>query len=468
MTKKDISEINYSDAGVSLIAQNEVNARIKEELQKLGLNAEGLFGGAVDITHLIGQKSVPIGVVCSSIFKHGTPEEDGINITEKVFDRIEKGITPIALLDYYASPGMDVNEVPAFVRGVAIEGLEHKVPLIGGESAQMPGTYKKRKRDAYVHLIYHGNHQGTTIDIADLIRDMERPLLCASTDGTGTKTRIVRNPEDIIYHGGNDLGAIGVRPVAFALYVAGNAPIKELEAIVEKSQTICTTLGITALDPTIELKPEEYAADQVDIAGTVIGVIDEKDMITGKDLEVRDVIIGFATDCLMTNGYSLARKYLEMIDESRVGGLTKREIIKELSKPHTPYTDILFGNKDYEGILSKFEGKIKATAHITGGGQRDNIIRMVPKGLWPYVQKQVFPLPPIVEYFRDHAEDVGKAMRNMYETFNMGVGFTVTVSPEIAAEAVEYVNDNFRHSVEGVDRQAAIIGKIKPALRFVD
>ena len=460
---QDIAGITYADAGVSLIAQNEVNTRIKQELQKLGLRAEGLFGGAVDITHLRGQESIPIGVVCSSIFKHETPEEDGKNITKKVFDRIEEGITPIALLDYYASPGMDVNEVPAFVRGVAIEGLEHKVPLIGGESAQMPGTYKKRKRDAYVHLIYHGN-QGTTVDIAELIKNMERPLLCGSTDGTGTKTRIVRNPEDIIYHGGNDLGAIGVRPVAFALYVAGNAPIKELEAIVEKSQTICTTLGITALDPTIELKPEEYAADQVDIAGTVIGVIDEKDMITGKDLEVRDVIIGFATDCLMTNGYSLARKYVETI-----GPTSDNEwIINELSKPHTPYTDILFGNRDYEGILSKFEGQIKATAHITGGGQRDNIRRMVPEGLWADVHRQVLPLPPIVEYFRDHAEDVDKAMRNMYETFNMGVGFTITASPEIAPNVIAHVNSNFRHSVESVDRQAAQIGVIISESELLD
>ena len=454
---QDIAGITYADAGVSLIAQNEVNTRIKQELQKLGLRAEGLFGGAVDITHLRGQESIPIGVVCSSIFKHETPEEDGKNITKKVFDRIEEGITPIALLDYYASPGMDVEEVPAFVRGVAIEGLEHKVPLIGGESAQMPGTYKPRQNDAYVHLLYHGN-QGTTVDIAELIKNMERPLLCGSTDGTGTKTRIVRNPEDIIYHGGNDLGAIGVRPVAFALYVVGNVVEEALEAVVEKSQKICDTLGIVALDPYVRLKPEEYNSAQVDIAGTVIGVIDEKDMITGKDVKANDVIIGFATDCLMTNGYSLARKYVETI-----GPTSDDEWIRnELSKPHTPYTDILFGNNEVEGLLSRFKGQIKATAHITGDGQILNIKRMVPEGLWADVQREVLPLPPIVEYFRDHAEDVDKAMQNMYEAFNMGVGFTVTVSPEIAPDVIAYVNSNFRLSVECVDRQAAIIGTIRP------
>ncbi|TKJ17225.1 hypothetical protein CEE44_01685 [Candidatus Woesearchaeota archaeon B3_Woes] len=452
---EDISDIDYADAGVSLIAQNKVNARIKQGLNDLGLNAEGSFGGAVDISHLKGEDSVPIGIICASLLRGKTPEEMGQNVTQLAFNQIKEGTTPIALLDYCAGP--DMNEwFPSFAIAIAKEGLlEHDVPTIGGESAEMPGTYKPGQQDAYVSLLFNGN-QGTTVDLAKLIKNMDRPLLCGSTDGTGTKTRIVKDPRDIIYHGSNDLGAIGVKPVAFSLYVAGNVEKGALEEIVAKSQKICDTLGIKALDPYVMVKSDEYNSGQVDIAGTVIGVIDEKNMITGEDVKANDVIIGFATDCLMTNGYSLARKYLEMIGEPEVGDLTHEAITRELSKSHIPYTDILFGNEKSEGILSKYQGQIKATAHITGGGQSDNIKRMIPEGLLADVQREILPLPPIVRHFRKHGAD----MEAMYEAFNMGVGFTITVSPDIADEVVKYVNDNFRHSVEGVDRQAAVIGGI--------
>ena len=457
--KKGIEGINYADAGVSITAQNEVNAKIKKVMQELGLSAEGLFGGAVDISHLKGKDSVPIGVVSKSLFDDESLVAAGRLTCDMTLDDVDEGTEPIAILDYYASEGMEVDEVPDFVKGVATAGIERGVPTIGGESAEMPGTYNEGKRDSYVHVITHGD-QGTTVDIANLIKDMEKPLLCASSDGTGTKTRIVKDPRDIIYHGGNDLGAIGVKVVAFSLYVAGNDSQEELEHIAAKSERICETLGITAIDPTIEFKPEEYAEGQVDIAATVIGVIDEKDLITGEEVEEGDIIIGFATDCLMTNGYSLAREYCKIIDEDwdsyNLEGLERTSISDELSKPHVPYTDILFGNEESEGILSRFKGQIKATAHITGGGQKDNIERMVPDGLCAEVKQEVLPLPPIVSYFMQNNAD----FNSLYEAFNMGVGFTVTVGEDIADEVVKYVNDCFKNSIHYVSRTAARIGTI--------
>lgn len=457
--KKDISKMNYTQAGVSIKKGNEVAERIKKNFRKKGINAEGLFGGAIDISHLKGQDYIPIGVVSSSIVEDKDPFKAGEKTIFAALEKIQEGVTPIAVLDYIATLGMDVNEIPVFAEGVATAGLEKNIMPIGGESAQMPGTYNEGRRDAYVHVITHGD-QGKTTNIADLIRDMEKPLLCASTDGTGTKTRIVKDPRDIIYHGGNDLGAMGVKPIAFAVYVAGNAPQSVLDEVVAKSQKICDTLGIANLDVTVEYKPEEYVVGQVDIAGTVIGVIDEENMIKGKNVKEGDVIIGWATDCLMTNGYSLARKYVEMIGDSYTESLQELKgstINNELSKPHVPYTDILFGNEEAEGILSKFRNQIKATAHITGGGQKDNIEKMVPEGLCASVQKEVLPLPPIVQYFKDQEAD----MDAMYEALNMGVGFTITVSKDICEEVIKYVNDNFRHSIEGIDRQAAQIGVIK-------
>ena len=456
----DLSGMDYEQAGVSITAQNDVNREIKRRLNEQGLAVEGLFGGAVDISHLKGNKTIPIGVVSSSMVEDGDIFTAGKKTVTATLEKINPSTEPLAMLDYYASPGMDVEEVPRFVEGVATAGLESKVPTIGGESAQMPGTYHEGQRDAYVSVIFQGD-QGETIDLAERIDKMEQPLLCASTDGTGTKTRFVKDPRDIIYHGSNDLGAIGVQPIGFSLYVAGNVPQDELDRVVRKSQKICEELGIAALDATVEFKPDEYSFGEVDIAGTVIGVADKKTLISGEQVEAGDAIIGFAADCLMTNGYSLARKYVEMTEgdynDPNLPELEGTTIQAELSKTHVPYTDILFGVGKTEGLLAKYKRQIKATAHVTGGGQQDNIERMVPEGLCASVQKEVLPLPPITQYFGAHGADEAA----MYEAFNMGVGFSVTVPEEIAEEVVAYVNDNFRFSIMDVDRQAAKIGMIE-------
>ena len=471
--KKGLSGITYETSGVSIKDQNKVNAAVVKTLEELGMNPKGLFGGVVDVSELKGKDSVPIGVLCMTLQEDTSSLDAGSNTAFSALQRVKEKMQPLAMLDYYASEEMG-QDIVDFVRGVAETGVQQGVPTIGGESAQMPGTYKPGRRDAYVVVISHGD-KGATVDIADLIKNMEVPLLCASTDGTGTKTRIVKDPRDIIYHGLNDLGAIGVKPVAFSLYVAGNSPREELDDIVEKSKAICDTLGITALETTVIEKPAEYAEGQVDIAGTVIGVVDKKDMISGEGVAAGDAIIGIAADGLMTNGYSLARKYCgttgDEWDAEGLPGLEGTTIRKELSKPHVPYTDILFGNDKAEGLLAKFGDKIKATAHITGGGQHDNILRMVPDGLCACVEKEVLPLPPIVEYFKANNAD----MDAMYESFNMGVGFTVTVSADVQDEVVTYINDNFSESVSGVTRTAAKIGKIvvgdtcgKEKFKYVD
>ncbi|MCX6707336.1 MAG: AIR synthase-related protein, partial [Candidatus Woesearchaeota archaeon] len=262
-------------------------------------------------------------------------------------------------------------------------------------------------------------------------------------------------------------GAQGTKPIAFTLYVAGNTGQKQLDDIVARSNLSCNALGLTHLKPIINLNKDVYTEGEVDIAGTVLGVIDSGDLITGKNVNEGDVIIGLSTDCLMTNGYSLARKYREMLNKDRghdpesknIPGLIGTSVNDELRKTHRPYTDILFGTGNTEGILSVFKGKIKATAHITGGGQKDNIPRMVPAGLCAEVTRGVLPLPPIVEYFRHYGAD----MEAMCEAFNMGVGYTVTVDSSVADQVVKYINKHFRHAIPGVERAAEVIGMIKPS-----
>ncbi len=451
--------LTYADAGVSIKAQNKVNEKIKASLNELGLKSDGQFGGAIGVSET---ESTHIGISCASmdvsIDSSISSLESGKGTLKKALENMPFGAEPIASLDYIAGPNMD-DSVVKFATGVAIGSIENGVPIVGGESAQMPGSYLPKGKDVFVHLIHRGRASTNTIDIAPYIEGMEQPLLVASTDGTGTKTDIVRQAIDITAHGSNDISAVGAKPIAAAFYVAGNVSDGELMQIAKDAAYTCDDLGISCLDIYVEHKPDVYAPGKVDIAGTLIGVVDAENLITGENVVEGNVIVGLATDGIMTNGYSLARKVKDkQLADCRPEEKEQLEndIITELSRPHVIYRDILFGADEKEGIFTKFNGKINATAHITGGGQKDNIERMVPGGLCAEVEKGVLHYPKIIDYMKPYVDD-----DDLFEAFNMGVGFTVTVDESVADEVVKYVNDNFRYALDGVDRQAAIIGQIK-------
>lgn len=456
----NFSNITYESAGVSVKAQNEVNAAVVQRLRKMGMKAEGLFGGAVDVSVFKGKNALLdiAGATFSSSISQDM-EYYGRLMAKFAFENARG--KDIGTLDYFASARMG-DFIADFVEGVAVESLDRGCHVLGGESAQMQDTYKEGVFDAFVHVLSIRDDKG--YDISSIINNMDKPLLVASTDGTGTKTKIVRNPEDIIYHGFNDIGAQGAKPVAFALYISGAVDESELKSIDKKADYISKTLGVGKLRSIIAKKDGAYLAGEVDIAGTVIGIIDKKDFITGAGVKEGDIVIGINVDGLMTNGYTLARKLCNtFVEEGIVKGfdepvleLNGKSLRHELSKPHRPMTDILFGYDNIAGVLSEFEGDIKGTAHITGGGQPDNIIRMIPNEYKVVVRRDVLPVPPLMQLFRMH----GTTNDVLYETFNMGIGFTLTVSEEAAEPVVRYINEHFRYRVEGVDRQAARIGTI--------
>ncbi len=454
----DLSDMTYEAAGVSIKAQNEVNKKVAERLRELGMKADGLFGGAVDISQVKGKDNVTLDIFGESVsFFMSTAEKSGYRAAETVLSKVIGA--PIGVLDYVASEKMD-DSVPDFVTGVAKASLGTCL-VLGGESAQMGDTYKPNCIDAFVHAITI-REDGIGVNITDLIKDMEQPLVVATTDGTGTKTKIVRTPEDIIYHGFNDVSAQGVKPIAFALYISGNVSEEELSAIDEKAEIISKQLGVEKLKSLIVQKPDTYLPGEVDIAGTVIGVADGKNLVTGANVSEGDVIIGIQVDGAMTNGYSLLRKAgKRLVDNGTIeswdaalealGGYSFKH---EISKPHRPMSDILFGYEGIEGVLSKFN--IKGMAHITGGGQPDNIIRMVPDDLKAVVDKNVHPIPSVMKLLMDN----GVPEDDMHNTFNMGVGYTFTVAKEDAESVATYINEKFKDRIPGVERKAAAIGYI--------
>ena len=465
--------ITYKGSGVSVGDQDIVLNEITEYLKSLGMHSDGLFGGAIDLTQFKDDETIPIGISGASLVNLTSSFESGIHTTRKALKKMPEDANLLAILDYYASPDMG-KKVVNFVKGVANECVRNNSELVGGETAQMPGTYFTDGRDAYVHCVYHGASENS-IDIAPMIKGMKNPYSIVSTDGVGTKSRIVKTPKDIIHHSLNDIGAVGAKAVGFSLYVAGNTTKEAYDTIVAKAQKTCDDIGIKLLEAIVENKPNVYLDGEVDIAGTALGVVDADDLINGENSSAGDKIIGFATDCIMTNGYSLAYKlkdqYLKDCDESKRPAI-EEDFNCELSKPHVSYADILFGNDETVGIFTKFKGKIKATAHITGGGQKDNIKRMVPQGLCAEIEKGVLPYPKLVDYATK--EELGKEKivyvdeEELFKTFNMGVGFTVTVDESVADAVVNYVNEHFLYVLPGVDKIADIIGQLEDSADGVE
>lgn len=472
----DLSDLTYEKAGVSIKAQNKVNAEVGKRLKKLGMKAEGLFGGVVDLSRFKRKRYSKVYVVC-----HPLLPEEGVDIKtqgKKTVERAFKSVEGVAIgtLDYVALAEMG-TVVPDFVEGVALASLKHNCPVLGGESAEMKDTYRRGKMDAFVHVITLQKKSQPGVDISDLIKDMEQPLLVASTDGTGTKTKIVRNPEDIIYHGFNDIGAQGVKPIAFSPYIAGDVGRKELVEIANKAYKISINLRVQNINLTI-WQNRNYLLGEVDIAGTVIGLIDKKDLITGSEVKPGDNIVGIGVDGLMTNGYTLARYVCdELVKSGHVKDwdtpmeeLNGKTIRKELSRPHRPMTDILFGYHGLEGVLSKFPGAVKGMAHITGGGLPDNVVRMVPDNCRVIITKYSHPVPPIMKLFMKK----GIKEDEMFNTFNMGVGYTLTVSRDATEDVIAYINQNFRRKILGVNREARLIGSVferkkdEPKFRFAN
>ena len=223
---------------------------------------------------------------------------------------------------------------------------------------------------------------------------------------------------------------------------------------IAKCLVYCGTVGwspVESEDGKSYLRINPRVGDLIFVAGQPVGIDDKKDIIDGSNVKKGDVIVGIATDGLMTNGYTLARRLCNEITE-----LNKESLKEELSRPHRYFTDVLFGYENIEGILTKFRGKVKGMAHITGGGQDGNIIRMIPSGLIACLSKDVLPVPRIMNLFGNH----GVSQDELYRTFNMGVGFTLTVSNNCSKEITNYINKNFRYSIKGVDRKAAQIGEI--------
>jgi phosphoribosylformylglycinamidine cyclo-ligase len=258
-------------------------------------------------------------------------------------------------------------------------------------------------------------------------RGMTEPVLVASADGVGTKLRVafmagIHNTVgfDLVCHCVNDILVQGARPLFFLDYVAaGKLDPDVIAAVVEGLARGCREAGCALLGGETAEMPGFYADGEYDIAGFIVGVVDRARVIDGKTIQPGDVVLALPSVGLHTNGYSLARKLM-----FEVAGYATDTFIEELGttaagellKPHRSYLGAL------DGLLDS--GLIKGLAHITGGGLLENIPRILPAGTAVEIKAGTWPVLPIYRLL----ERLGNvAEREMYRTFNMGVGMVVVV-----------------------------------------
>lgn len=269
------------------------------------------------------------------------------------------------------------------------------------------------------------------------IKDMEKPVLVSGTDGVGTKLKLAFLLDkhdtigiDCVAMCVNDIACAGGEPLFFLDYIAcgKNYPEKTASIVGGVAQG-CKQAGAALIGGETAEHPGLMPEEEYDLAGFAVGVVDEKDLITGAEIKPDDVLIGIASSGVHSNGFSLIRKVFEMTEESLNTyydelGATLGET---LLTPTKIYVKALREIKD-AGVT------IKGCSHITGGGFYENIPRMLPEGVDAVVEKDSYPIPPIFGLLQKSGKLDEKMM---YNTYNMGLGMVLAVSKEDADKAME-------------------------------
>jgi len=262
---------------------------------------------------------------------------------------------------------------------------------------------------------------------------MRGPVLVASADGVGTKLKIafatgVHNTigRDLVNHCVNDILVQGVRPLFFLDYIAtGKLAPDTITGIVEGIALGCRENGCVLLGGETAEMPGFYADGEYDVAGFIVGVVDQEKVIDGRSIAPGDILLGLPSVGLHTNGYSLARKLF--FEDAGYGPETYLDELSDtvgaaLLKPHLSYLPAL------DGLLD--QGAIKGLAHITGGGLLENIPRILPEGTSVEIKHDSWPALPIFQLMQriGSVEDA-----EMLRTFNMGIGMVIVCAEENAS-----------------------------------
>ena len=268
-------------------------------------------------------------------------------------------------------------------------------------------------------------------------KGMEKPTLVSGTDGVGTKLKLAFLLDkhdtvgiDCVAMCVNDIACAGGEPLFFLDYIACGKNVPEkIAQIVKGVADGCLQAQAALIGGETAEMPGFYPEEEYDLAGFAVGVVDEKDLITGKDLKAGDILIGMASSGVHSNGFSLVRKVLEMTSESLNTYYDElgRTLGEALLAPTKIYVKALKAVKE-AGVT------IKACSHITGGGFYENVPRMLRDGTRAVIRKDSYEVPAI---FRLLAKSGNIEEKIMYNTYNMGIGMIVAVDPSDVDKAME-------------------------------
>lgn len=273
----------------------------------------------------------------------------------------------------------------------------------------------------------------------DAIKGMEHPVLLSGTDGVGTKLKLAFIMDrhdtvgiDCVAMCVNDVACAGGEPLFFLDYIACGKNVPEkIATIVSGVAEGCKQSGAALVGGETAEMPGFYPIEEYDLAGFAVGVVDQKDLIDGKDLAAGDVLVGLASSGVHSNGFSLVRKVFEK-ELTREGLNTYYE---ELGK--TLGEALLAPTRIYVKALKEIRAagvRVKACSHITGGGFYENIPRMLKDGTRAVVKKDSYEVPAI---FKMLAAKGNIEEQMMYNTYNMGIGMVVAVDPGDVEKTME-------------------------------
>ena len=279
-------------------------------------------------------------------------------------------------------------------------------------------------------------------DLKTIFSEYAEPVLVQSIDGLGTKPVIAAMMQkydtlghDILSATANDIIVCGAKPLTLLDYIGGaHITPDEVVALVEGMSQACIENDVSLVGGETAEMPGVYAGHEYDVVGIITGVVDKQKVVNGKNIRPGDVVLGFASSGLHTNGYSLARKlcfevggYAVDTEISDVGHLGQA-----LLAPHINYT------RPVMALLKEFE--IKGMAHITGGGLLENIPRVLPQTCNVEINLGAWPALPIFDLLVRLGD---LSVPEAYRTLNMGVGYIMIVNEADAAAIEIFVKQNF-------------------------
>ena len=284
-------------------------------------------------------------------------------------------------------------------------------------------------------------------------KNMEKPTLVSGTDGVGTKLKLAFLMDkhdtigiDCVAMCVNDIACAGGEPVFFLDYIAcGKNYPEKIAAIVSGVAEGCKQSDAALIGGETAEHPGLMPEDEYDLAGFAVGVVDEKDIITGADVKAGDVLIGMASSGVHSNGFSLVRKIFEMTKESLDTYYDElgKTLGEALLAPTRIYVKALRSVKE-AGV------RIKACSHITGGGFYENVPRMLPEGKQAVIRKDSYEVPSI---FKLMAKKGQVEEKMMYNTYNMGLGMVLAVDPADVDKTME--------AIKAAGETPYVVGEIK-------